>query len=374
MIKKNVVFLPIGDNQCGDAIAIRVWDSENPSNQNIILIDGGYKEDWKKVQHLVKEKFKASKIDLVVSTHLDGDHIAGLVGVMENIPVDRLWMHLPWEHSGDFLASRQEEFNSLSVTNWLKNSLSNSNDLALAAEAAGITPEEPFAGKQFTTELITLTVLGPTSSYYSELLPQILDKSVAKAAAAPAPPNRSLVDELSKVLGGLKEIGENILESHHIELLKDEGDTTPSNNSSTIMLLEIPEESKKLLFTGDAGKQALAYAYEEYVAGGHITGELDFVQVPHHGSRRNVGPTILNKFLGERTPSKDDRRGTAFVSAVKNCTKHGHPKKIATNAFRRRGYPVFQSGDNGVKHGHELDGYSSPAVPLPLFTEVEPDE
>lgn len=367
MIKKNIVFLPIGENQCGDAIAIRLWDTDNPNDKLVILIDGGYKDDWKKIQDLVFNNFKAERINLVISTHLDGDHIAGLIGVVQNIPVDKLWMHLPWEHFADLLDSRQQEFVSMNATDWLKKSLGNSSDLALAAEAAGVDIQEPFTGKQFVTKMATLTVLGPTLPYYESLLPQVLDKSAFKVATQNSSPYYSLAEELRKVIASVK----GLAESHFIETLSDEGDTAPSNNSSTVVLLEVAGETAGSLFTGDAGKQALANAYTEYISRGHIPGELSFVQVPHHGSRRNVGPTVLNGFLGGRTASKDDRRGTAFVSTVEKCESHGHPKRVTTNAFKRRGYPVFKSGNIGVKHGHELEGYSSPAEPLPLFAEVE---
>lgn len=373
MIKKNVVFLAIGDKQCGDSIAIRLWDTENPDNQKIIVVDGGYTNDWEQVVALVRDRFKAQKIDLVVSTHLDKDHIGGLVGVVEHIPVDSLWMHLPWDHSDEFLAARQDEFDTINITKKLKLSLQNSNDLLLAAEAAGITPEEPFAGKQYVTDFGTLTVLGPTRAYYEELVPQILDKSVSKASASNVAATTGLYSEIAKIIGQAKEAGQKILEDHHIETLSDKGDTTPSNNSSTVLLLELLDGSK-LLFTGDAGKQALENAYLEYERHGHTTGELSFVQVPHHGSRRNVGPSILNKFLGERTNDKDHRRGTAYVSAVESCEVHGHPKKVATNAFTRRGYPVFHTAGQALKHGHDLDGFNGDVSPLPLFTEVEAND
>lgn len=376
MVKSNVVFLPIGENQCGDAIAVRLWDSEDPSNQRVILIDGGYRNDWEKAVDLVKLKFKSDKIDLVVSTHMDSDHIGGLPGVLENIQVDNLWMHLPWEHSSDFLASRQSEFNELTATKKLKASLSKSNDLALAAEAAGLTPEEPFTGKQFVTDLGTLTVLGPTKEYYEELLPQILDNSAKAANAASSQQTTAMkLSDLAKLMGTkVSDAVKNVFESHDVETLSNNGDTTPSNNTSTVMLLELADGSKKLLFTGDSGKRGLNEAFEVYQASGHRSGELAFVQVPHHGSRRNVGPEVLDKFLGTRTDNPDTQRGTAYVSAVENCTKHGHPKKSATNAFRRRGYPVFQTGKTSLKHGHELDGFTGTVYPLPLYDTVEPDD
>jgi beta-lactamase superfamily II metal-dependent hydrolase len=368
-VKHNVVFLPIGDSSCGDAIAIRLWDGEDTGTQKIVVIDGGYKDDWQKIKDLIKKNFGAKWIDLVISTHPDRDHIGGLTGVVENLSVKKLWMHLPWNHSDEYLTNRQDEFRSLRATNRLKNSLNASNDLQLAAEASGVSIEEPFAGKEFSTPYGNLTVLSPSDEYYEELLPLILDKSARRSEQAQA---TNTFENISDLFGKAKDAVLNKLESHHIETLTNAGSTSPSNNTSTVMLLELPS-GKRLLFTGDAGIEALNNAYENYTALGHQPGKLGFIQVPHHGSRQNVGPDILDKFLGPKTSDEDTKKGIAYVSAAAKCTKDGHPKKSVTNAFRRRGYPVFQTGDGSIKHGHELDGFSGTVYPLPMFTEVEGD-
>lgn len=372
MIQSQIVFLPIGDKKCGDAIAIRFGelDSGDPSKQTVILVDGGYKDDWSKVYELLNKNFKIPKIDLVISSHLDGDHIGGLPGVVENIPVDNLWMHLPWEHSGDLLASRQSEFKTTGWSKKMEKSLQSSSDLALAADAAGITPEEPFTGKQFVSPFGTVTILGPTPEYYEELLPQIIDKSLTASQSNSA----STLSGLAELLKRGIEATAGVFESHHIETLTNIGDTSPSNNSSTVVLIELADGSKKFLLTGDAGIQALEQAASVYGALGHGPGELSFVQVPHHGSRRNVGPAVLDMFLGRRTDHPDEERGIAYVSVGQTCEQDGHPKKVATNAFKRRGYKVFQTRGTGLKHGHPLDGYGGTVFPLPLFSEVEIDE
>jgi len=61
-------------------------------------------------------------------------------------------------------------------------------------------------------------------------------------------------------------------------------------------------------------------------------------QVPHHGSRRNLGPIILNRILGE-VRNADTKERSACVSAAKDATRK-HPHKKVTNALRRRGAVV----------------------------------
>jgi hypothetical protein len=282
--------------------------------------------------------------------------------------VKKLWMHLPWDHSDDYLAYRQDEFGSMKATRKLKNSLQSSNDLALAADANNVQIEEPFAGKQFITPFGVMTVLSPTEEFYESLLPQILDKSANKASTQ----TLGLVGALEQLIQNTSSAIASKLEDHNIETLSNSGTTSPSNNTSTVMLLELVS-GEKLLFTGDAGLEALDLAHQSFAALGHAPGEVNLVQVPHHGSRQNVGPSILDRFLGGKTALEGERRGTAYVSAALNCTKDGHPKKSVANAFRRRGYPVFHTASRSLKHGHDLIGFSGSVDPLPHFAEVEGD-
>ena len=38
-------------------------------------------------------------IDLLISTHPDGDHIGGLLHVLQTLPIRELWIHQPWSHA-----------------------------------------------------------------------------------------------------------------------------------------------------------------------------------------------------------------------------------------------------------------------------------
>ena len=358
-------FLPIGEKSCGDAIAVRFGElsSGDPTKQTVVLIDGGFRADSQKIIDHLTDHYGTGAIDLAVSTHADNDHSGGLIGVLESFPVSNLWMHLPWEHSDDLLAYRQEEFAETSLTNKIQRSMRASNDLALAADAAGLQPLEPFMGRQFSTDYGTLTVLGPTAEYYQQLLDEIINSSTGSTA-----PQQAALSTLTRAI----QAAASIAESHTIETLSDRGETSPSNNTSAILLLEV-KNGPKVLFTGDAGKPALEIAYLAYEYLGHKPGDLKLVQVPHHASRRNVGPTILNKFLGARTDNPDQRRGNAVASVGADCRKDGHPKRVTTNAFKRRGYPVTQTKGAGVMFGMDRANWG-PVDALPLFTSVEADD
>lgn len=357
-------FLPVGEKRCGEAIAIRFGDleSDDLTKQYIVLIDGGYSSDDERIINYLKEHYGTDYIDLMVSTHPDIDHIGGLPGVVEKARVANLWMHLPWEHSADYLEARQSEFVNASVAKKLKKALSSSNDLALAADAKSLVPVEPFAGTQFPTPYGTVTVLSPTVQHYENLIDQILGGKTASSL------QKSTLPSLEAALQQLA-ASQSVMESHHHETLSDKLDTTPSNNTSAVILIEL-NDGHKFLFCGDAGKSTLEIAYAAYELLGHKTGELHLVQVPHHGSRRNVGPTILDKFLGEKTAKVGAKVGNAVVSVGKVCNVDGHPKKVVTNAFKRRGYPVTQTRGKAKMFGMDRPGWS-PVPALPLFTQVE---
>jgi beta-lactamase superfamily II metal-dependent hydrolase len=117
----------------------------------------------------------------------------------------------------------------------------------------------------------------------------------------------------------------------------------------------------KLLFTGDAGIPALTAA-ADYAASLNIgLDDLRFMQVPHHGSKHNVGKTILNRIKAK----------TAYVSAGANAPKH--PAKKVTNALIRRGSTVCVTAG---KHVYEFNGTSLrsgwvPAQTVPFYDQVE---
>jgi beta-lactamase superfamily II metal-dependent hydrolase len=154
------------------------------------------------------------------------------------------------------------------------------------------------------------------------------------------------------------------------ETLTDVGETTERNNSSVITLFTIDE--RRILLTGDAGIPALTNAFGYMESQSSASLPLFLVQVPHHGSRRNVGPTVLNRLLG---PVTGATRGQAIVSASEKAPKHPSPKVV--NAFRRRGYPVYSTEEQGLCFHNDMPtrpGWTSVAPLPPLDESGEEDD
>ena len=164
----------------------------------------------------------------------------------------------------------------------------------------------------------------------------------------------------------LRKVRDILLESWDIETLSDNPDpVTASNETSVVQLGEIG--GSRLLFTADVGPEGLNEA-ADYAAS---IGKLkipQLIQVPHHGSRRNVTPAVLDRWLGPKV-DKGVVCGSAICSVGDN--KADFPRGQVSNAFLRRGYPVYVT--RGTSHMHmsgSTRGWAD-ATPLPFEERVE---
>jgi hypothetical protein len=240
-----------------------------------------------------------------------------------------------------------------SVGEALRRDLEHARSLERIARRKGISVVEPFAG---IWDGDGLFVLGPGVDYYESLLPHFDATPVVKTG-------------LEAVLQKLAEAARPFFEALHLESLTDEGETSAENNSSVILLLRWA--GRQALLTGDAGVLALTRALDWLDAAAPGARDISFVQVPHHGSRRNVGPTLLNRLLGP--PQRIETAAfTAFVSGPP-APNGKHPSKRVTNAFRRRGAPVHATAGIAIVHQHNAPprGGYGPISPLPFHSSFE---
>ena len=357
-------FLAVGDeSQSGDAIALR-WGDLHGSRENqwVAIVDGGFKEIGNKLVDFVKTRYGTDLVDIVLSTHPDEDHANGLIVVLEELQVGTLLMHQPWKH--EHTNNIADMFKSGRVTDQsvrahLRKSLDAAADLEALAKKKGIKIVEPFSGVH--TPDGTFKILGPTKDFYQSLLPNFRGTPEPKSVFA-----TGLEDIFKKAADSVTNF---IDETFGFETLTDEGETSPENNSSSISLLTV--DGKSYILTGDAGQPALLQVADFLDADGFDKDTLKLIQVPHHGSRRNVGPTVLNRLLGKPN-SEDKKTRSAFLSAAKKGEPK-HPSRKVANAFRRRGAYMYTT--QGVNLWHHEDApdrsdYSS-ATPLAFYSEVE---
>lgn len=341
-----IEFLPVGNGEkSGDAILVR-YGEEN--DYKIMVVDGGGKESGQALVDHIKNYYKTDYVDYVVNTHPDQDHASGLSVVLEELKVGELWIHRPWEHASEIIHHFEDgRITKSSLKERLQEAFKYVYPLEEMAREKNIKIYEPYQG----SKIGEFEVLSPNINWYLyELIPEFNKTPDAK------PATESFTDSLST-------LASRVLESLSYETLKEDGETSADNESSVILYANFNENG--ILLTGDSGIRALnkAYGYKP-----QISDNLKFVQVPHHGSRRNVSPSILDKILGNKGQSINK---TAFVSASKESTKH--PRPIVVNAFIRRGCKVCSTEGNTIRHKHNMphrDGWSA-VTPLEFKEDVE---
>lgn len=327
-------FLAVGEKErCGDAIVLRCGQlTQEDGPQTVTVIDGGTQETGAHIVEHIKKYYNSDRVNLVVSTHPDADHTSGLLVVLEELQVDKLWMHLPWNHSSPIVELLEDgRVTKTSVEERIRKSLENAWELQKLAEKRSITITEPFAGLLAGSDVLrtSLRVLGPSRSYYQQLLPayRVFGKE-------------SVINSIEKLIGGITDKAKSIVEeTWHVETINDDDSTSAENNSSVVLHLNV--EGKSVLFTGDAGITGLAKAADYADSVGINIRKADLIQVPHHGSKRNAGPTILDRIIG---PKLATQNGPFAKRACVSASREGlpkHPSKRVTNAFWRRGAKVY---------------------------------
>jgi beta-lactamase superfamily II metal-dependent hydrolase len=352
-------FLPVGDGEkSGDAIALRFGNLvADPPQQVVCVIDGGYQDSGKALVAHIKKHYKTDHINVAVSTHPDGDHASGLEIILNEMKVDCLLMHQPWKNTDGISDYFQDSrVTDESVKNIVRASLDNAHNLEKLATEKKIKIIQPFWG--VTGFNNTMRVLGPTQDYYKSLLPGY--------RGTPEP--KEELGTFGQYVIKAKEVIQNVAENWGFETLDDSGETSAENNSSAIILFTFGDES--LLFTADAGIPALTEVVTRLQQENFDFSKLTFIQVPHHGSKKNIGPTLLDILVGPRLAQQATVK-TAFVSVSPDGAPK-HPAKKVSNAFLRRGAPVHATaGSSKRQHKNAPDRGWKQSIPLPFYDEVQ---
>jgi len=343
-------YIPVGDGErSGDAIALRFGNLYGPrSEQKVVVIDAGFEDSGEQLVKHINDVYKTNEVNLVISTHPDMDHASGLKVVLEKMNVGGLVMHRPWEHASDIKnLFKNGKITASGLEDKLEKSLQDASDLEAIATKKGIPIYEPFQGA--TAFDGALHILGPSEDFYQELLPHFRGTPEPANSLSFWEPVKKIVDEAIQW----------IKDNPYIDLLDDDEDTTsPENNTSVIILFNI--EGHKLLFTGDAGKTGLHLAADYAEGIGIALTDLQFFDVPHHGSKRNLSSSVLKRI----------KASTAYISAAKESKKH--PAKKVINALKKHETNVYVTKGASLLHHFNANGRAwSDASPEPFYDYVE---
>lgn len=303
--------LDVGD---GDAIFVTLF---RKSERLLIVIDGGDRGHESTVcSKLGKKCAELGKDgpDLVVCTHYDSDHIAGVIAIIKEFGNDigEIWFHQP---SGVLLDEAFKEL--IEGRDLLSESANNLRSLRLqtadgsqkfevllesARQASALEQlihqyqipwQEPFALECRKEGWPEIKIIGPTRQFYSEVL----------SSSTPA--------ELISDAVHYMELSESRRSYIHnfspCQSLHPNPVTEKTNQVSVIIKIEI--DGRAFLFTGDAGVNSLENTIGYPVC---ITG-LHFLKVPHHGSINNITYALIDRMQPQYAYNSGDKYENANV-------------------------------------------------------------
>jgi beta-lactamase superfamily II metal-dependent hydrolase len=349
-------FLPVG-NSNGDAICVRY--GTDAGGYTIHVVDGGFTDTAKTViNHIEKYYGDDAIIDHMVLSHADNDHATGLVGVLNHFQVGAIWMNRPWLYANETIDAFHGNYSVEGLVKKMRDLHPYLVEIEEIAAKRNIPIHPVFQG----TNIANFHVLAPTIERYISLIPG-LEKTP-----------QSYAEEAAKSIGGIlsevfKKAREWVQEKWGSETLGDDLNTSDSNETCVVQM-GFFEEERRVLLTADVGPIGLIEA-ADYAAANSVLAPPRMVQVPHHGSRHNVSRTALNRWLGEPVNDSSTTRGSAFCSI--GADEDEYPRRVVSNAFLRRGYPVHSTKGEAKRHSHDMpkrEGWSA-STPEPFHNEVE---
>ena len=277
----NIHALPAGN---GDALLLEYGTA---AEKHHILVDGGWSTFAPGLVACLKKH--APILDLLVVTHVDLDHIGGILGVLaasSGIKVKEVWfngfVHLtprPVDHlsEADLLGPQEgEQLTELIVKRKIPWN-AKFNRGSVVVPAAGELPTK------FVSDL-KLTLLSPTWDSLSPLK-DIWQELVKGEGLVPDSlgPRLDSDDAPSDLLG----------DEDDLEKLADRKppkSITPANRSSIALLAEY--DGRRCLLAGDAAPDVLVSSLKRLAPEQR---QLHLFKVPHHGSHSNVTVDLVEQ-------------------------------------------------------------------------------
>ena len=282
----------------GDSFILEYGTNANPRH---LLIDGGpanvYNDDLRSEIEFVSNN--GGKLDLVAISHVDKDHIVGVMDLFaelldqrsnnqqELIEIGGLW-HNSFADTLDTGGAIQARLaaamasagaNSMQQAGMAINGVAEGRRLRIQAQQLGVDINDGFPNGIICTDdapatiafdNLTLTIVGPSRANLNELKDKWSDW---------------LDDHETNIASG------------DLQLMAN-ADTSIPNLSSIMFLAE--SEGKSILFTGDGRSDHLSGGLND---AGLLDGEgklhVDVFKVSHHGSNRNATKTFFKKVTAD---------------------------------------------------------------------------
>lgn len=284
----------------GDSILIKTFDEKNV--EFIILIDGGTPSTFQ--YSLKKQLTEITKIDLLVLTHIDNDHIGGLINLFKNNLIDKIKIDEIWYNQPDVeLYEPKTEKALISVPqaeDW-KSLIKQKKPNVIIKE---ITTENGV----INIEGLEFIILSPTVEIKKKLH-EIWLKERHK-------PKNTELSNKALISMNILSYSKSLEELNRIDFKPDKSINNDIYNSSSIaFLLKCSDLSFLLLADSRAevisdNLKALDYSETNPL-------EVDIVKVSHHGSLNNTSQELLSLIKSNHY----------IISTNGGTSNHKHPSR-----------------------------------------------
>jgi len=344
--------LPAG---IGDALVVEYGDDQTTRR---LLVDGGVGSAAEAVHGFLGAD---AALELLVVTHIDNDHIAGALRLLEasGPPTPaQVWFnayrHLPESKLESMGPVEGERLTTHIVEQgypW--NTAFESG--AVMIGAAGPPPERRLDGG------IRLTVLSPGHDELVDLrtkwAPVVQEGGLDPAV--PPPPEPPPVAGLER-MGGL--------DVATLSANTTPEDTTVANGSTIALLAKWADRS--CLLAGDAHPKVLLRGIDQLVGSGKVL-DVDVFKLPHHGSKANVTRELVRRV-----------RASVYVFSSNGAGNSRHPDDEAvarviaatsgdrTLAFNYRNERTLKWDDESLRTTHGYTTMYPPAGEGPLSIDL----
>jgi ribonuclease BN (tRNA processing enzyme) len=328
-----ILNLKVVQAEFGDCMILE-YGASKIGKRNYILIDGGpassYGKNLKK--ELLKIRDNHGKLDLIIVSHIDNDHINGLIKLMAEIrgqkaknseqiiDVKAFWYNAFSRTIGkdndieDRLSrimkrSRGKRVNMTpDITERVTKGVKEGNELSMYADQLRIP-----INQDFNSDIITVGGIKDTIAY-NKLRIYIV-----------GPSEKSLDDLRKQWLEWLEKHEKAVDEKNRrIAALLDR--SVP--NLSSIMFL-VEENGKRILFTGDGlGDHLLEGLKQKNLLDSEGMIKVDILKLPHHGSERNISKQFFRSVIADKyvisANGRDDNPSLSTLTYIAESAKEDH--------------------------------------------------
>jgi len=314
--------------QFGDSLIVEFGTAAKP---RFILIDGGPPDTFKNsLADALKTIVKSKKLDLLVLSHIDADHIFGLLDLLAALEEDAANGNPPRLAVGGLWHNSFQK--SIDTTGEITQRMQMLMTIAGAAAVAMPFSTDALFGLREGNRLRTFSKklkLPLNKGFQDDLVmletaqPQIKFGSLTFRVIGP---NKANLEELRKEW--IKWLAKTEQDAISDPATLANADKSVPNLSSIVLLAEC--EGKTILLTGDARSD---HTLDGLAAAGLLTNgkmHIDVLKVAHHGSNRNVTSKFFKTITADTyvisANGKDDNPDFDTLKWMVEAAKSGNRK------------------------------------------------